>query len=132
MILKSEDRTTRRCFVTLRARDTETQQATTIRPRDQSCNEGTNQTQVRFSAIETWLGAAMPYFNFDLVIGAEFKYQGGMILENTENAIDKADSLASELRIVRPELCSTGCAVRVTDDESNELYRTPVELLGRR
>jgi hypothetical protein len=73
----------------------------------------------------------MPYFNFDLVIGAEFRNQGGMILENTENAIDKADSLASELRIVRPELRSTGCAVRVTDGESNELYRTPLELVGR-
>ena len=73
----------------------------------------------------------MPYFNFDLVIGAEFKNQGGMILENTENAIDKADSLASELCIVRPELCSTGCAVRVTDGDSNELYRTPVDLVGR-
>lgn len=73
----------------------------------------------------------MPYFNFDLVIGAEFRNQGGMILENTENAIDKADSLASELRIVRPELRSTGCAVRVTDGESNELYRTPLEVVGR-
>ena len=58
---------------------------------------------------------------------AEFKKQGGMILENTENAIDKADSLASELCIVRPELCSTGCAVRVTDGDSNEFYRTPVD-----
>ena len=54
-----------------------------------------------------------------------------MILENTENAIDKADSLASELCVVCPELCSKGCAVRVTDGESNELYRTPVELIGR-
>ena len=69
----------------------------------------------------------MPYFNFDLVIGAEFKNQGGMILENTETAIDKADSLASELCIVRPELCSTACAVRVTDGDSNEFYRTPVD-----
>ncbi|MEH2554587.1 hypothetical protein V1286_002116 [Bradyrhizobium algeriense] len=50
-----------------------------------------------------------------------------MYLENTENAIDKAESLASELCIVRPELCSTGCAVRVTDGDSNELYRTPVD-----
>ena len=73
----------------------------------------------------------MPYFNFDLVIGTEFKCQGGMILENTENAIDKAESLASELRIVRPELCSTGGAVRVTDSDSNELYRTPVKLIAR-
>ena len=70
----------------------------------------------------------MPSFYFDLVIDEEFKSQGGMILENTENAIDKADSLASELCIVRPELCSTGCAVRVTDGDSNEFYRTPVDL----
>jgi hypothetical protein len=73
----------------------------------------------------------MPYFNFDLVVGADFKSQGGMILENTDYAIDKADSLATELCIVRPELCSTGCAVRVTDADSHELYRTPVELAGR-
>ena len=37
----------------------------------------------------------MPYFNFDLVIGEGFKNQGGMILEDTEIAIDKANSLAS-------------------------------------
>ena len=73
----------------------------------------------------------MPYFNFDLVVGAQFKSQGGMILENADSAIDKADSLASELGVVCPELCSKGCAVRVTDGESNELYRTPVELIGR-
>jgi hypothetical protein len=73
----------------------------------------------------------MPSFNFDLVVGAQFKSQGGMILENTDSAIDKADSLASELCVVRPELCSKGCAVRVTDGESNELYRTPVELIDR-
>jgi len=73
----------------------------------------------------------MPYFNFDLVVGAQFKSQGGMILENTDSAIDKAESLASELCVVCPELCSKGCAVRVTDGESNELYRTPVELIGR-
>ena len=48
----------------------------------------------------------MPYFNFDLVIGNDFKSQGGMILEDTEIAIDKAESLASELCLVRPELCS--------------------------
>ncbi len=73
----------------------------------------------------------MPYFNFDLVVGAQFKSQGGMILENTDSAIDKADSLASELCVVCPELCSQGCAVRVTAGESNELYRTPVEFIGR-
>ena len=57
--------------------------------------------------------------------------QGGMILEDTEIAIDKADSLASELCIVRPELRSRGCAVRVTDADSKEFYRTPVDLIPR-
>ena len=71
----------------------------------------------------------MPYFNFDLVIGDDFKSQGGMILEDTEIAIDKAESLASELCIVRPELRSSGCAVRITDGNSNELYRTPIDLV---
>jgi hypothetical protein len=69
----------------------------------------------------------MPYFNFDLVIGEDFKNQGGMILEDSEIAIDKANSLASELHIVRPDLRSRGCAVRVTDGDSREFYRTPVD-----
>jgi len=71
----------------------------------------------------------MPYFNFDLVIGEDFKNQGGMILEDTEIAIDKADSLASELCIARPELRARGYTVRVTDADSNEFYRTPVDLI---
>ena len=67
----------------------------------------------------------MPHFHFDLVIGEEFKDQGGMILEDTQIAFDKADCLATELSIVRPELRSRGCTVRVTDGENKELYRAP-------
>jgi len=69
----------------------------------------------------------MPHFYFDLVVGGEFRDQGGMILEDTEIAFDKADCLASELSIVRPELLSRGCTVRVTDGESRELYRAPLD-----
>jgi hypothetical protein len=69
----------------------------------------------------------MPYFSFDLVMDEEFKGQGGMILENTEVAFEKAESLANELSAARPDLCSRGCAVRVTDDEDRELYRTPLD-----
>jgi hypothetical protein len=47
-----------------------------------------------------------------------------MILEDTQIAFEKADSLASELYIARPELRSRGCAVRLTDG-NKELYRTP-------
>lgn len=43
----------------------------------------------------------MPYFNFDLVIDEEFKGQGGMILEDTQGAFERAESLASELSVVR-------------------------------
>ena len=69
----------------------------------------------------------MPYFSFDLVLGEEFKNQGVMILEDTEIAIDKADSLAEEICVARPQLCSKGYAVRVTDRDGSELYRTPVD-----
>jgi hypothetical protein len=69
----------------------------------------------------------MPYYYFDLVIGEEFKDQGGMILEDTHIAFDKADCLATELSIVRPELRSRGCTIRVTDGENRELYRAPLD-----
>jgi hypothetical protein len=69
----------------------------------------------------------MPYFYFDLVVGEEFKDQGGMILEDTQIAFEKADSLASELYMVRPDLHSQGCAIRLTDGENKELYRTPLD-----
>ena len=69
----------------------------------------------------------MPYFSFDLVIDEEFKVQGGMILEDTQGAFERAESLASELSVVRPDLRSRNCAVRVTDYENRELYRTPLD-----
>jgi hypothetical protein len=71
----------------------------------------------------------MPYYYFDLVVGEDFKDQGGMILEDAQIAFDKADCLANELSIVRPELRSKGCAVRVTDGENRELYRVPLDPL---
>ena len=62
----------------------------------------------------------MPYFSFDLVTDEEFKNQSVMILEDSEIAIDKADSLANELRVARPQLCSRGYAVRVTDRDGTD------------
>jgi hypothetical protein len=66
----------------------------------------------------------MPCFYFDLVIRREYRDQGGMILENLEAAIERADRLAEELAIIRPELKSKDCAIRVTDDDGKEVYRT--------
>jgi hypothetical protein len=69
----------------------------------------------------------MPYFYFDLVIGEECKNQGGMILEDIQAATEKADCLASELLMVRPDLRSKNGAVRVTDGDSRELYRSLID-----
>jgi hypothetical protein len=69
----------------------------------------------------------MPYYYFDLVIGEEYKNQGGIILEDIDLACERADQLAVELSLVRPELKAKDCAVRVTDGDDRELYRTPLD-----
>jgi hypothetical protein len=74
-----------------------------------------------------WRLQNVPYFYFDLTIGRELEDQGSMILEDLAVAADRADQLADELYIVRPELRSRHCAIRVTNGEGNELYRTPID-----
>ena len=69
----------------------------------------------------------MPYYTFDLVVGDEFRNQGTIILEDLPLASDRADQLACELSQVKPELKACGCAVRVTDVDRCELYRTPLD-----
>jgi hypothetical protein len=71
----------------------------------------------------------MPHFYFDLMMEDDFKDQGGMILEDYECAFDRADQLASELSIVRPELRRRGCVVRVSDGDGKEVYRTPIDAI---
>ncbi len=73
----------------------------------------------------------MPYYYFDLVIGEEFKNQGTIILEDVAVASDKADQLANELSLVRPELKAKGCAVRVTDSDKKEIYRALLDPVPR-
>ena len=69
----------------------------------------------------------MPWFYFDLIVDNHPRDQGGMILEDTAGAQDRADSLAHELRIARPELQGKGCYIRVTDEEAREFYRACVD-----
>jgi hypothetical protein len=69
----------------------------------------------------------MPCYSFDLIIGEEFRNQGSIILEDLHLASDRADQLANELSQVKPELKSRGCAVRVTNTDNVELYRTPLD-----
>ena len=49
------------------------------------------------------------------------------ILEDLEAASDKADALATELNVVRPELQERQCFVRVVDENNLELYRGPLD-----
>jgi len=52
---------------------------------------------------------------------AEGRYKGRP--EDT----DRNEGIARML--VAGQLCSRGCAVRVTDEDSNELYRSPIDLI---
>jgi hypothetical protein len=69
----------------------------------------------------------MPHFYFDLLIDGRPHDQGGMILEDFSVVADRADALAAELKVIRPELASKDCFVRVVDDNSTEVYRTPLD-----
>jgi hypothetical protein len=68
----------------------------------------------------------MPWFHFDLVVNGEPRDQGGMILEDIAGAQEQADMLARALCIAKPELEAIACYVRVTDEEQQEIYQTPV------
>jgi hypothetical protein len=70
----------------------------------------------------------MPWFYFDLILDSDPRDQGGMIMEDIAVARERADALAQELRIVRPELQGKGCYIRITDENAKEVYRTSVDL----
>ena len=69
----------------------------------------------------------MPWFYYDLIIDSHPRDQGAMILENATIAKERAESLAEELRIARPELQGKGCYIRAVDDDSKEVYRTALD-----
>ncbi|WP_409190465.1 hypothetical protein [Bradyrhizobium sp. RDM4] len=80
-----------------------------------------------WNQFEKWGDIRMPYYSFDLVLGEEYKNQGGLILEDVKLAADRADQLAIELAIVHPELKAKGCSVRVTNADDTEVYRRPLD-----
>jgi hypothetical protein len=69
----------------------------------------------------------MPFYYFDLLVDGQPNNQGSMILEDLAVASDRADALASELRVLKPELRSRNCFVRVVDENDNEIYRTALD-----
>jgi hypothetical protein len=69
----------------------------------------------------------MPFYYFDLMIDGQSNNQGSLILEDHAVASDRADALAGELRVLKPELRSRDCFVRVVDEHDNEIYRTALD-----
>ena len=69
----------------------------------------------------------MPFYYFDLLIDGQPNNQGSMILEDLAVASDRADALAGELRVLKPELRSRNCFVRIVDENDNEIYRTALD-----
>jgi hypothetical protein len=69
----------------------------------------------------------MPFYYFDLLVDGQPINQGSMILEDLAVASDRADALASELHVLKPELRSRNFFVRVVDEHDNEIYRTPLD-----
>jgi len=68
----------------------------------------------------------MPYYYFDLVMAKSSEIRAPSS-RGSARCVRRADQLANELSQVRPELKARGCAVRVTDGDNRELYRTPLD-----
>ena len=75
----------------------------------------------------------MPYFNFDLVIGEDFKNQGGMILEDTEIArsirliASRANFVSLVLSCVRGDI---PCALPTQTVTSSTILRSTLSRRG--
>jgi hypothetical protein len=67
----------------------------------------------------------MPFYYFDLLVNGTPHAQGGMILEDLAIASDRADALASELRLLKPELLFQQSFVR-------SLTRATMKFIERR
>jgi hypothetical protein len=83
------------------------------------------------AGMQRWV-RMMPWFYFDLIIDEHPHDQGGMILENVDGARNRADDLADELRLAKPELDRKRSYVRVMNEGDEEVYRTPLEAVPKR
>jgi hypothetical protein len=68
----------------------------------------------------------MPRYHFDLIGKRTILDHTGQDLADDVMASDAADRLANELYSVRPELRRQHCSILVTDEEGDEVYRSPI------
>jgi hypothetical protein len=69
---------------------------------------------------------AMPRYHFDLIGKQTIVDHNGLDLADDVLASDAADRLANELYSVRPELRRQHCSILVTDQDGEEIYRSPI------
>lgn len=69
----------------------------------------------------------MPRYHFDLVDKTTIADQGGQMLADEDEAMRVADTLARELRVVRPDLIGKGYMILVTDEDGREVYRARID-----
>jgi hypothetical protein len=68
----------------------------------------------------------MPRYHFDLIGKQTIADHAGLDLPDDAVASDTADRLASELYSARPELRRQHCSILVTDQDGEEVCRSPV------
>jgi hypothetical protein len=73
----------------------------------------------------------MPRYHFDLIGKRTIVDQTGLDLPDDVQASDAADRLANELYSLRPELRRQHCSVLVTDEDGEEICRSPIWNPGR-
>ena len=73
----------------------------------------------------------MPRYHFDLIGKQTILDHDGLDLGDDMLASDAADCLANELYSVRPELRRQHCSILVTDEDGEEICRSPIWNRGR-
>jgi hypothetical protein len=81
------------------------------------------------AAVPRSLG--MPRYHFDLIGKQTIVDHDGLDLADDMLASDAADRLANELYSVRPELRRQHCSILVTDEDGEEVCRSPIWHRGR-
>ena len=74
---------------------------------------------------------SMPRYHFDLIGKQTILDHDGLDLGDDMLASDAADRLANELYSVRPELRRQHCSILVTDEDGEEICRSPIWHRGR-
>jgi hypothetical protein len=73
----------------------------------------------------------MPRYHFDLIGKQTIIDHSGLDLDDDMLASDTADRLANELYSARPELRYQHCSILVTDEDGEEISRSPIWNPGR-